>query len=149
MLMATLVSIGGQEAEAQLVRADYRKLSQCEVATHGYLTAVREPQWVPKTGVTAILLATLSSGKTLSWEQGWGVSNTATNAGRDRGEPLTETVSAVTGTGPQLAGVAAGVTGAVPVVAGMWGLHVLTSGAGVTGSVGWVLLLLAGVRGVG
>lgn len=46
------------------------------------------------------------------------MSNTATNAARDGGEPLTETVSAVTGTGPQLAGVAAGVTGAVLVVAG-------------------------------
>ena len=47
--------------------ADYRKFAQCELATHGYLTAVREPQQVPKTGVTALLLATLSSGKTLSW----------------------------------------------------------------------------------
>jgi uncharacterized membrane protein YgdD (TMEM256/DUF423 family) len=28
-------------------------------------------------------------------------------------------------------------------------LHVLTPGGGVTGSVGWVLLLLAGVRRVG
>jgi len=45
--------------------------------------------------------------------------------------------------------VAAGVTGAVLVVAGVWGLHVLTPGGGVTGSVGWVLLLLAGVRRVG
>ena len=35
------------------------------------------------------------------------------------------------------------------VLAGVWGLHVLTSGGGVTGSVGWVLLLLAGVRRVG
>jgi len=61
------------------------------------------------------------------------VSNTATKAGRDGGEPLTETVSAVTGTGPQLTGVAAGVTGAVLVVAGVWGLHVLTPGGGVTG----------------
>jgi hypothetical protein len=74
------------------------------------------------------------------------VSNTATNAGRD---PLTETVSAVTGTGLQLTGVAAGVTGTVLVVAGLWGLHVLPSGGGVAGSVGWVLLLLAGVRRVG
>jgi len=73
------------------------------------------------------------------------VSNTAINAGRDGGEPLTETVSAVTGTGPQLAGV----TGAVPGSGGEWGLHVLTPGGGVTGSVGWVLLLLAGVRRVG
>lgn len=73
------------------------------------------------------------------------MSNTATNAGRDGGEPLTETVSAVTGTGPQLTGV----TGAVLVVAGVWGLHVLTPGGGVTGSVGWVLLLSAGVRRVG
>jgi hypothetical protein len=63
MLMATLVSIGGQGAKAQLVSADYRKFVQCELATHGYLTAVREPQQVPKTGVTAILLATLSSGE--------------------------------------------------------------------------------------
>ena len=77
------------------------------------------------------------------------MSNTATNAGRDGGEPLTETVSAVTGTGPQLTGVAAGVTGAVLVVAGVWGLHVLTPGGGVTGSVGWVQLLLGGVRRVG
>jgi hypothetical protein len=45
------------------------------------------------------------------------VSNTATNAGRDGGEPVTETVSAVTGTGAQLAGVAAAVTGAVLVAA--------------------------------
>jgi hypothetical protein len=75
------------------------------------------------------------------------MSNTATYAGRDGGEPLTE--SAVTGTGPQLTGVAAGVTGAVLVVAGVWGLHVLTPGGAVTGSVGWVLLLLAGVRRVG
>jgi hypothetical protein len=67
MLMATLVGIGGQGAKAQLVNADYRKFAQCELATHGYLTAVREPQQVPKTGVTAILLATLSSGKTSSW----------------------------------------------------------------------------------
>jgi hypothetical protein len=67
MLVATLVGIGGQGAKAQLVNADYRKFAQCELATHGYLTAVREPQQVPKTGVTAILLATLSSGKTLSW----------------------------------------------------------------------------------
>src|ERR1700730_1830681 len=44
------------------------------------------------------------------------------NAARDGGEPLTETVSAVTGTGPQLTGVAAGVTGAVLVVAGGGGL---------------------------
>jgi len=55
----------------------------------------------------------------------------------------------VTGTGPQLSGVAAGVTGAVPGSGGEWGLHVLTPGGGVTGSVGWVLLLLAGVRRVG
>jgi len=78
-----------------------------------------------------------------------GVSNTATNAGRDGGEPFTETVSAVTGTGPPLTGIAAGVTGAVLVVAGVWDLHVLTPGGVVTGSVGWVLLLLAGVRRVG
>ena len=77
------------------------------------------------------------------------MSNTAINAGRDGGEPLTETVSAVTGTGPRLTVVAAGVTGAVLVVAGVWGLLVLTPGCGVTGSVGWVLLLLAGVRRVG
>jgi hypothetical protein len=77
------------------------------------------------------------------------VSNTASNAGRDGGEPLTGTVTAVTGTGPQLAGVAAGVTGAVPGSGGEWDLHVLTPGGGVTGSVGWVLLLLAGVRRVG
>ncbi len=50
MLMATLVSIGGQGAEAPLVSADYRKFAQYELATHGYLTAVREPQQVPKTG---------------------------------------------------------------------------------------------------
>ena len=72
MLMATLLSIGGQGTEAQFVSADYRKFAQCELATHGYLTAVREPQQVPKTGVTAILLATLSSGKTLSWGRGVG-----------------------------------------------------------------------------
>jgi hypothetical protein len=82
-------------------------------------------------------------------EEGLGVSNTATNAGRDGGEPFTETVSAVTGTGPPLTGIAAGVTGAVLVVAGVWGLHVLIPGGGVTGSVGWVLLLLASVRRVG
>ena len=63
MLMATLVTIGGQGAEASLVSADYRKFAQSELATHGYFTAIREPQQVPKTGVTAILLATLSSGK--------------------------------------------------------------------------------------
>src|SRR6476646_2767714 len=39
------------------IERDHRKFAQCELATHGYL----------KTGVTAILLATLSSGKTLSW----------------------------------------------------------------------------------
>lgn len=77
------------------------------------------------------------------------MSNTAANAGRDGGGPLTETVSAVTGTGPQPTGVAAGVTGAVLAVAGVWGLHVLTPAGGVTGSVGWVPLLLAGVRRVG
>jgi hypothetical protein len=71
------------------------------------------------------------------------------NAARDGGEPLTETVSAVTGTGPLLTGVAAGVTGAVLVVAGVWGLHVLTPGGGETGSVGWVQLLLGDVRRVG
>jgi hypothetical protein len=71
------------------------------------------------------------------------------NAARDGGEPLAETVSAVTGTRPLLTGVAAGVTGAVLLVAGVWGLHVLTTGGGVTGWVGWVLLLLAGVRRVG
>ena len=32
MLMATLVSIRGQGAEAQLVSADYRKFAQCELA---------------------------------------------------------------------------------------------------------------------
>src|SRR5271165_6534595 len=32
MLMATLVSIGGQGAKAQLVSADYRKFAQCELA---------------------------------------------------------------------------------------------------------------------
>jgi hypothetical protein len=67
MLIATLVSIGGQGAEAKLVSAVYRKFAQCELATHGFLTAVREPQQVPKTDVTAILPATLSSGKTLCW----------------------------------------------------------------------------------
>ena len=61
MLMATLVSIGGPRAKAQLVSADYRKFAQCELATHGYLTAVREPQQVPKTGVTAILLGVWGS----------------------------------------------------------------------------------------
>jgi hypothetical protein len=67
MLMATLVGIGGQGAEAPLVSAGYRKFARCELASDGCLTALREPQQVPKTGVTAILLATLSSGKTLSW----------------------------------------------------------------------------------
>ena len=59
ILMATLVSNGGQGAEAPLVRADYRKFGQCELATPGYSTAVRESQQVPKIGVTALLLATL------------------------------------------------------------------------------------------
>jgi hypothetical protein len=76
------------------------------------------------------------------------MSNTATNAGRDGGEPLIETVSAVTGKGPQLTGVAAGLAGTALVMAGLWGLHVLPGG-GVAGSVGWMLLLLAGVRFVG
>src|SRR5580693_4780122 len=39
------------------IERDRRKFARCELATHGYL----------KTGVTAILLATLSSGKTSSW----------------------------------------------------------------------------------
>jgi hypothetical protein len=63
MLMATLVSIGGQGAEAPLVSADYRKFAQYELAPHGYLTAAREPQQVPKTGVTALLLATVVFGE--------------------------------------------------------------------------------------
>src|SRR5277367_1045733 len=48
------------------IERDHRKFAQCELATHGYLTAVREPQQVPKPGVTAILLATLSWGKRVS-----------------------------------------------------------------------------------
>jgi hypothetical protein len=65
MLKATLVSVGGRGAEAQLVSADYRKFAQCKLSTHEYLTAVRTSAGA-KTVVTAILLAPLSSGKRLS-----------------------------------------------------------------------------------
>ncbi|KPG26214.1 hypothetical protein [Mycobacteroides immunogenum] len=50
---------------------------------------------------------------------------------------------------PQLTGFAAGITGAALVVAGVWGFHVLTLGAGITGSAGWVLLLCLAFTALG
>lgn len=49
----------------------------------------------------------------------------------------------------ELTGFAAGITGAALVVAGVWGFHVLTPGAGITGSAGWVLLLCLAFTALG
>ncbi|TDZ41036.1 hypothetical protein [Mycobacteroides franklinii] len=48
-----------------------------------------------------------------------------------------------------LSGFAAGITGAALVVAGVWGLHVLTPGGGAVGSVGWVVLLCLAFTALG
>ncbi|MCX2715649.1 hypothetical protein [Mycolicibacterium sp. J2] len=73
------------------------------------------------------------------------MSNTTIDHGHDRGEPLTEPSSAVPA--PPLAGFAAGITGAALLVAGVWGLHVLTPGGNL--SVGAVALLLAAFTALG
>jgi hypothetical protein len=73
------------------------------------------------------------------------MSNTTIDHGHDRGEPLTEPSSTVPA--PPLTGFAAGITGAALLVAGVWGLHVLTPGGNL--SVGAVALLLAAFTALG
>ncbi|EIU10232.1 hypothetical protein MA5S0304_2077 [Mycobacteroides abscessus 5S-0304] len=51
--------------------------------------------------------------------------------------------------GAQLTGFAAGIVGAALLVAGVWGLHVLTRGDGVAGALGWVILLCLAFTALG
>ncbi|AMU66833.1 hypothetical protein [Mycobacteroides abscessus] len=50
---------------------------------------------------------------------------------------------------PELAGVGAGIVGAVLTAVGVWGLHVLTRGDGVAGTAGWVILLCLAFSALG
>ncbi|MBN7389379.1 hypothetical protein I3U52_25070, partial [Mycobacteroides abscessus subsp. abscessus] len=50
---------------------------------------------------------------------------------------------------PELAGVGAGIVGAVLTAVGVWGLHVLTRGDGVAGAAGWVILLCLAFSALG
>ncbi|WP_141772243.1 MULTISPECIES: hypothetical protein [unclassified Mycobacterium] len=77
------------------------------------------------------------------------MSNTITDPGPDRGEPLTEPLPSAQGAPLPLTGFAAGITGAALLVAGVWGLHVLSSAGGVSLSVGSVVLLLAAFSALG
>ncbi|WGI32905.1 hypothetical protein QDT91_00425 [Mycolicibacterium aubagnense] len=74
------------------------------------------------------------------------MSATTTGGGHDIVEPVTEPAAANAAAPPALTGFAAGTTGAALLVAGVWGLHVLSSG-GV--SVGSVVLLLAAFTALG
>ncbi|SLH69528.1 Extracellular phospholipase A1 precursor [Mycobacteroides abscessus subsp. massiliense] len=51
--------------------------------------------------------------------------------------------------GAQLTGFAAGIVGAALLVAGVWGLHVLTRGDGAAGALGWVILLCLAFTALG
>ncbi len=72
--------------------------------------------------------------------------STKTTGGHDSVEPVTEPAAAVAAAPWPLAGFAAGVTGAALLVAGVWGLHMLSPTAE---GVGAVALLLAAVTALG
>jgi len=79
------------------------------------------------------------------------MSNTPTDISHDRGEPRTEPLPAVPlpAAPAPLAGLAAGATGAVLLVVGVWGLHVLCPAGGFTVSPGSVVLLLTAFSALG
>lgn len=69
-----------------------------------------------------------------------------TSPGHDSDGPLTEPLPSVPAAAPLLTGFAAGITGAVLLVAGVWGLHALSVGGVSAGS---VVLLLAAFTALG
>lgn len=77
------------------------------------------------------------------------MSKTTTNAGHDSGEALTEPAATTTGAPPPLTGFAAGITGAVLLIASVWGLHAISSAGGFTVAAGSVILLLAAFTALG
>lgn len=64
------------------------------------------------------------------------------------GEP-TQTLPTAPVPALELAGVGAGIVGAVLTAVGVWGLHVLTRGDGVAGAAGWVILLCLAFTALG
>ncbi|CPW10409.1 Hypothetical protein ERS075547_01716 [Mycobacteroides abscessus] len=69
---------------------------------------------------------------------------------RHRGdEDPTQTLPTAPVPAPELAGVGAGIVGAVLTAVGVWGLHVLTRGDGVAGAAGWVILLCLAFSALG
>lgn len=77
------------------------------------------------------------------------MSHIIASAGHDGGEAPTESAATAPGAPPPLIGFAAGITGAVLLVAGVWGLHVISAAGGFTVSAGSVLLLLAAFTALG
>ncbi|RIT50865.1 hypothetical protein [Mycobacteroides abscessus] len=64
-------------------------------------------------------------------------------------EEPTQTLPTAPVPAPELAGVGAGIVGAVLTAVGVWGLHVLTRGDGVAGVAGWVILLCLAFSALG
>ncbi|SKV05794.1 Transcription initiation factor TFIID, subunit TAF12 (also component of histone acetyltransferase SAGA) [Mycobacteroides abscessus subsp. abscessus] len=64
-------------------------------------------------------------------------------------EDPTQTLPTAPVPAPELAGVGAGIVGAVLTAVGVWGLHVLTRGDGVAGVAGWVILLCLAFSALG
>ncbi|CPU52731.1 Hypothetical protein ERS075557_03343 [Mycobacteroides abscessus] len=64
-------------------------------------------------------------------------------------EEPTQTLPTAPVHAPELAGVGAGIVGAVLTAVGVWGLHVLTRGDGVAGAAGWVILLCLAFSALG
>ncbi|SKY82920.1 Uncharacterised protein [Mycobacteroides abscessus subsp. bolletii] len=64
-------------------------------------------------------------------------------------EDPTQTLPTAPVPAPELAGVGAGIVGAVLTAVGVWGLHVLTRGDGVAGAAGWVILLCLAFSALG
>jgi len=77
------------------------------------------------------------------------MSNIIASAGYDSGEAPTEPAATASVAPPPLTGFAAGITGAVLVIAGVWGLHVISRAGGFTVSAGSVILLLAAFTALG
>ncbi len=77
------------------------------------------------------------------------MSNIITSSGHDSGEAPTEPAATASVAPPPLTGFAAGITGAVLLIAGVWGLHVISRAGGFTVSAGSVLLLLAAFTALG
>lgn len=64
-------------------------------------------------------------------------------------EEPTQTLPTAPVPAPELAGMGAGIVGAVLTAVGVWGLHVLTRGDGVAGAAGWVILLCLAFSALG